>query len=70
MQQGSHELVVVERAVELHREAVGNGGVAYVKAGFVDARENVVPDVVGLCFGGLVVDGVSVDEGDGEASGC
>lgn len=33
MQQSSHELVVVERSVELDWEAIGDGAVAYVEPG-------------------------------------
>ena len=65
VQQGGHELVVVERAVEIHGEAVGDGGVAYVKAGVAGRGEDVI---VGFGPGGVVVDVLGVDEGDGEAS--
>ena len=65
VQQGGHELVVVERAVELHGEAVGDGGVAYVKAGVAGRGEDVI---VGFGPGGVVVDVLGDDEGDGEAS--
>lgn len=69
MQQRSHELVVVQRPVEPHGETVRNGGVPYVEAGFPDLSEDVGTNV-GVSLGGLVVDGVGVDEGDGEALGC
>ncbi|EXC31775.1 hypothetical protein L484_020599 [Morus notabilis] len=65
MQQSSHELVVVERSVELDGEAIGDGAVAYVKPG---VGEEIVAGV-GLGLGGVVVDGVGADEGDGEALG-
>lgn len=70
MQQGGHELVVVEGVVKVEGKAVGHGGVVYVKARLADCEEDVVADggSVGLGFGGLVVDGVGVGEGDGEAS--
>lgn len=69
VQQGGHELVVVERAVELHGEAVGDGGVAYVEAGVAGGGEDVIVGVgFGFGSGGVVVDVLGVDEGDGEAS--
>ena len=69
VQQGGHELVVVERAVELHGEAVGDGGVAYVEARVAGGGEDVIVGVgFGFGSGGVVVDELGVDEGDGEAS--
>lgn len=73
VQQGGHELVVVEGAVKVEGKAAGHGGVVYVEARLADSGEDVVVangGGVGLGFGGLVVDGVGVDEGDGEASWC
>ncbi len=63
---------MVKRAVKLEGEAVGDGGVAYVEARVTDGGEDVVVLIgIGLGFRGvveLVVDGVGVDECDGEAS--
>ena len=62
---------MVKRAVKLEGEAVGDGGVAYVEARVTDGGEDVVVIGIGLGFRGvveLVVDGVGVDECDGEAS--
>lgn len=66
MQQGSHELVVVERPVEVNGEAVGDRAVANVEA---CVGEEVAGVGMGSGLGGVVVDGVGVDEGDGEALG-
>ena len=62
---------MVKTAVKLEGEAVGDGGVAYVEARVTDGGEDVVVIGIGLAFRGvveLVVDGVGVDECDGEAS--
>ena len=61
------ELVMVKRPVKLQREAVAHRGVTYVKVlGAASFGEDI--SGVTLASGGdLVVDGVSVDESDGEA---
>jgi len=60
---------VVERAVELHGKAVGDGGVAYVEARVTGGGEDVIVGVgFGFGSGVVVVDVLGVDEGDGEAS--
>lgn len=65
VQKGGHELVVVERPVELHRQAIAQGGVADVEARVADGGKDVGGR--GGC-GDLAVDEVGVDECDGEAS--
>ena len=68
MQQGRHELVMVERPVEIDGQAIRNHVVANVEAGsFAGFGEEVLAGFR-LVLGGVVVDGVSVDESDGEAS--
>lgn len=67
-----HELVVVERAVEGNGEAIAHELVAYIEAGGAGVGEDVVAEVGAGAAGGatgLVVDGFSIDEGDGEAPG-
>ena len=61
------ELVMVKRPVKIQGEAVAYRGVTYVKvSGAASFGENI--SAVTLASGGdVVVDGVSVDEGDGEA---
>lgn len=69
MQQREHELVVVERAVELNGEAIGDCGVVYVMPGFA-CRHKEVAAGTRLGFRGLVVDELGVDERDLEAARC
>lgn len=64
MQERSHELIVVDRPIPLRREAVGDGDVTDIEAGFADAGEDVGLAAV---LGEVVVDGKGVDEGDDEA---
>lgn len=69
MKEGGHELVVVEGAVEGQGKAVRQGGVADVEALLADGSEDVVRGIAVVGAGDLVVDGVGVEEGDGEAPG-
>lgn len=64
-----HELVVVDGAVEGEGEAVADGSVADVEAGISGAGEDIAAAGAGLGAGNAAVDGLGVEEGDGEAVG-
>ena len=60
---------MVEREVKVDREAIGDGGVAYIyprRFAYI-GKYVVVVSTMGMSSIGLMVDGKGVDEGDGEA---
>lgn len=59
---------MVEGPVELHGEAIWDRSVVYVEPGGLTYVGKGIAAGVWLGFGGLVVDGVGVDEGDLEAT--
>lgn len=61
------ELVMVKRPVKLQREAVAHRGVTYVKVSGAASFGEDISSVTLASRGDVVVDGVSVDESDGEA---
>lgn len=67
MQQRPHKLVMVQRAIESQWKAVRHGCVPYVEPGVPYAGKQII-EGCGMGGGGLVVDGVCVDEGEGEAT--
>lgn len=69
MEEGGHELVVVQRPVKLDREAIADDLVMDVQPRLSGPDEDVVIDD-GLGLGYFVVDGLGVDIGDGQSLGC
>ena len=60
------ELVMVKRPVKLQREAVAHRGVTYVKVSGGSSSGEDISGVTLASGGDVVVDGVGVDESDGE----
>lgn len=69
MEDRGHELIMVRGSVESDWEAVANDLVSDVQARFSSVEKDVVAST-GLGFGYVVVDGLGVHAGDGEAFGC
>lgn len=61
------ELVMVKRPVKPQRKAVAHGGISYVKVAGASGGGEDVSGVAVVSGGDVVVDGVGVDESDGEA---
>lgn len=67
MQKRRHKLVVVQRPVESNRQPVRHGSVPYVQSRLPYGGEQIISGG-GMATASLLVDGVGVDEGDGEAT--
>ena len=61
------ELVMVKRPVKLQSEAVAHRGVSYVKVSGGSSGGEDISGVTLASGGDVVVDGIGVDESNGEA---